>query len=495
MGFSDWQNRIGGFALDPANFFGRNEAKKAAEEQKRAQDAALRQQQINIDQARQNIAGYTGQSQGALSDAYGQARNDLSNSQILASGSLGQGYAQSSSDLAAGYNRARGDMRGVTDLQRYGSGATTAVRSGQISPYDVTGQQSSLEGRIGQGDSLAQRIDRPVSLEDDRGYQFRQQQGEQAINRSAAARGGRASGATLKALAEYNSGLASQEYAAANDRAMQRNAQQMALLGQQYGAAGNVDQMRMAAAMNQAGRSDSAQQQAIQNNLAAQMQAQQNQMALAQMGYGAQGQLAQMANQYGQNQAGLSSQYGQGMAGLQSQYGQNQAGLATGYGQSLAGTYQAAMGTEAGMMGASNQAVGQNAQYAGMVDQAVANNKMQNANAASSIVGGVLGGKSDRRAKINIRDGSSFVRDLLDRIDPYVFQYLDSADGTGEHLGIMAQDLEQSYIGSEMVVETDSGKVVDLRKSVMALLGIVAYLHDEISELKKDKAKSNQGDR
>lgn len=52
----------------------------------------------------------------------------------------------------------------------------------------------------------------------DPGYEFRRQQGEQGIQRAAAAKGGAYSGATLKALANFNSGLASQEYGAAYSR-------------------------------------------------------------------------------------------------------------------------------------------------------------------------------------------------------------------------------------------------------------------------------------
>lgn len=44
------------------------------------------------------------------------------------------------------------------------------------------------------------------------GYQFRLQQGEQAINNSAAAKGGLLSGATLKDLLSYGQGLASTNY-------------------------------------------------------------------------------------------------------------------------------------------------------------------------------------------------------------------------------------------------------------------------------------------
>jgi hypothetical protein len=52
----------------------------------------------------------------------------------------------------------------------------------------------------------------------DPGYQFRLDQGQRAIERSAAARGGLLSGAAVKAAADYNQGSASQEYNNAYNR-------------------------------------------------------------------------------------------------------------------------------------------------------------------------------------------------------------------------------------------------------------------------------------
>ncbi|MGI4846165.1 MAG: hypothetical protein ACRYF7_22985 [Janthinobacterium lividum] len=52
----------------------------------------------------------------------------------------------------------------------------------------------------------------------DPGYQFRMDQGQQALERSAAARGGLLSGAALKDTARFTQGLASQEYQSAFDR-------------------------------------------------------------------------------------------------------------------------------------------------------------------------------------------------------------------------------------------------------------------------------------
>lgn len=52
----------------------------------------------------------------------------------------------------------------------------------------------------------------------DPGYAFRMQQGQQALERSAAARGGALGGATLKALARYGQDVGSQEYTNAYNR-------------------------------------------------------------------------------------------------------------------------------------------------------------------------------------------------------------------------------------------------------------------------------------
>lgn len=55
----------------------------------------------------------------------------------------------------------------------------------------------------------------------DPGYQFRLEQGAKALERAGAARGGQLSGAQLKGLTDYNSGMASQEYGNAYNRFMQ----------------------------------------------------------------------------------------------------------------------------------------------------------------------------------------------------------------------------------------------------------------------------------
>ena len=55
-------------------------------------------------------------------------------------------------------------------------------------------------------------------FEQDPGYQFRMEEGLKAVNRGAAAGGGRSGGATMKALARFGQGLASEEYGNAYNR-------------------------------------------------------------------------------------------------------------------------------------------------------------------------------------------------------------------------------------------------------------------------------------
>ena len=73
-------------------------------------------------------------------------------------------------------------------------------------------------------------------LANDEGYQWRNKQGEQQIQRSQAARGGVFSGAAGKELARYGQGFASNEYGAANDRFNQNKMNTFNMLSSGQGA-------------------------------------------------------------------------------------------------------------------------------------------------------------------------------------------------------------------------------------------------------------------
>jgi len=72
------------------------------------------------------------------------------------------------------------------------------------------------------------------NFEADPGYQFRLQEGQKAMDRSAAARGNLLSGGQAKALTQYNQGMASQEYGNAFNRAMQQHSVEAARRGDQF---------------------------------------------------------------------------------------------------------------------------------------------------------------------------------------------------------------------------------------------------------------------
>lgn len=80
-------------------------------------------------------------------------------------------------------------------------------------PYVETGLKAY--GSLGALQGLGTDADRQAAMgkfQTSPGYDFRMQEGVNAIDRSAAARGSLMSGQTLKALNEYGQGLASQEY-------------------------------------------------------------------------------------------------------------------------------------------------------------------------------------------------------------------------------------------------------------------------------------------
>jgi hypothetical protein len=76
-------------------------------------------------------------------------------------------------------------------------------------------------GSLAQGWNQTFQSPTNVTEQNDPGYQFRLQQGQQALQNSAAARGGLLTGGTAKALSDYNQNSASNEYGNVYNRALQ----------------------------------------------------------------------------------------------------------------------------------------------------------------------------------------------------------------------------------------------------------------------------------
>lgn len=92
----------------------------------------------------------------------------------------------------------------LSQIQRYLGGPPQSV----LSNYGASSQQydNPYEQR------LIQLMNNPDSISDTNAYKFRFNQGQQALERSAASKGMLNSGNTLAALADYGQGAASQEY-------------------------------------------------------------------------------------------------------------------------------------------------------------------------------------------------------------------------------------------------------------------------------------------
>lgn len=103
--------------------------------------------------------------------------------------------------------------------RRVGEAGRGAAREANtfLDPYRTAGERS-LTTLADLANAPAERFD-ATNLQMDPGYAWRLSEGTKALERSAAARGGLQGGGTLRALAGYSQGLASQEYQSAFNRA------------------------------------------------------------------------------------------------------------------------------------------------------------------------------------------------------------------------------------------------------------------------------------
>jgi hypothetical protein len=117
-----------------------------------------------------------------------------------------------------------------------------------LDPYLALGKLTTeqLQGLLGEGGEFNRRFSM-ADYQEDPGYQFRLQEGQKALERSASARGNLLGGGTLKALGRYSQGMASQEYQNAFDRFQGENAARFGRLSTATGiglnAAGQANEM------------------------------------------------------------------------------------------------------------------------------------------------------------------------------------------------------------------------------------------------------------
>lgn len=102
---------------------------------------------------------------------------------------------------------------------------------------------------------------------------------------------------------------------------------------------------------------------------------------------------------------------------------------------------------------------------------------------------GTVGAKySDINLKEDIKPGGDKIDDFLSKIEPYEYKYKEPEKfGEGRSISPMAQDLEESELGNDMVMDTPEGKMVDYGKGLGTIVAALAHLDSKIEELKKGK--------
>lgn len=83
---------------------------------------------------------------------------------------------------------------------------------------------------------------------------------------------------------------------------------------------------------------------------------------------------------------------------------------------------------------------------------------------------------SDERVKENISEVTKDeIKELKETLKAFKFTYKDSIHGDGDHVGVMAQDLEKSKLGKTLVFDDKDGvKKIDTNKAICLLLAMIA---------------------
>lgn len=326
----------------------------------------------------------------------------------------------------------------------------------EISNSEIVEDQRLRQDQMRALDALRQRSEEGMTAEDklqqeqllsEVGAQERSQRA--AIEQEMARKGMGTSGANLMAKLQSSQNLSNQGRQKAMQNAAQSQANRMAATQNLATAAGNVrgQDFRIA-------ESEKSAQNVIDRANAA------NRLDVAKMNLGLR---QDIANQ----RANLANQQQMYNKGLYQQQYQNQ-------------------------LAKINPQMAMNTNQANMAMQQAQNAANQNASVMSglfSMGGKALGGwLSDKDAKEDIKEGSSEINELLDKLKPYSYNYKDEykedEGDEGRQLGVMAQDLEKSDLGQEFVEEDEEDlKRVDYGKMASTQLAALADLHARLKKL------------
>jgi hypothetical protein len=108
--------------------------------------------------------------------------------------------------------------------------------------------------------------------------------------------------------------------------------------------------------------------------------------------------------------------------------------------------------------------------------------------AIASVGAAAAGAPSDARVKMNVEEGGSSIKDMLDKLTAHKYDYkegiIEDPSMEKPQLGVMAQDLEQSEMGSQMVEEDENGvKRVDYANNASTMMAALAELNERLNKL------------
>lgn len=261
--------------------------------------------------------------------------------------------------------------------------------------------------------------------------------------------------------------LAEAQLRSASDRNLR---QQLALAAGQRGGSQAARQRQILTQQAQTGQELA--QQAAQARLAEQFQAQQ---ALGQVTQAGRAQDIQLATQ--QQQAALQQQ--------QLNDALEKAILAQGF-------QQRNLATQALLSAGDIETQKQLAQLQAEAGTAAANQQAQSAVtggllSAGGGIGAALIKNSDKNLKKDIKDGSKSANEFLKALSAKTFKYKDKKKsqikGNDDQLGIIAQELEKSEFGKQMVEDGPNGKQININSGFGAVLAAQAELNKRLEAL------------
>jgi len=189
--------------------------------------------------------------------------------------------------------------------------------------------------------------------------------------------------------------------------------------------------------------------------------------------------------QAGLQNAGFQQQTGLANAGFRQGANQYNAGLQQQGQQLNSGNYLQLLGQLGNMNANQLSAQGAAGQNKGMLGPLLS---------AGGQIGAAAMMASDERLKADVTDERSKIDAMLDGLRPVGWRYKDPKFGEGRHSGIMAQDMERSEAGRQIVSDTPDGKMLDVKKAVGAALASSARLNERLRKLEDEQRAKGAAD-